>query len=1025
LTQAWREIFDAADRALELEPAEQRAFVEQYLVDHPAQGLELKALIEGADAPSSLEMAASVFAAPLLAEDGRDERSDTGGGSHDEGAVFGPYRVRREIGWGGMGAVYLAERSDDQYKKQVALKVLPRWSGGDSRRLQRFREERQILASLDHPGIARLVDGGVTPGGVPWFAMEYIDGEPIDRFCDVARLAVDARLKLFCDVCSAVQYAHRNLVVHRDLKPSNILVSADGRVALLDFGIAKLLSVDPSMSAMTTGDRLMTPLYASPEQIRGEPASTVADVYALGVLLYVLLTGKNPYRLATLDTYEIVRAVLEQEPDRPSSAAGRTDEASRKAITDGPDPSAARGSTDSKLARRLEGDLDAIVLKAMAKEPSRRYSTVEQLQADVQRSLDGMPVIARPESRSYLARKFVRRHRAGVAATVAAATLLVIFAAVMTVQTSRIHAQAERIAVERDRAEQVGELLLRSIRSVTPGDSGVTSRNILDSATSRIDQQLMAHPAQRARLLFAMASTYHQLGIDDRAQNLLDVSLALRRRLRPRVDTELAETLDLSGAVFLARGNVTQSERAYREALALRRSNLAALDGDLSHTLVGLSSALRARRLFPEAERLSREAIQIDRSRTDGRVDVASSTAALARVMADQGRHVEAVKLLRQSLAILREARSEDDPHVATTLFDFAASLHGAGNHQEADSVLRRALSMQRRLLATALFKGTANMEGAPSLAAWSDVMAPVNRAFAATPAAVAASAEAAAAKNPELAFASDRDGPDPGGDRGNQEIYVMNSDGSNQRRLTNEKAIDFQPAFSRDGLHIAFTSQRNGGNDIFVMNADGSGQRRVTNFRPLGLQAMSPSWAPDGKRIAFNSRGKLTDIYVINLDGSGLVRLTEDPGGAGQPAWSPDGENIAFVSNRHGKSEIYVMNADGSNQVRLTFNDAQDARPAWSPDGRRIAFHSERDGNLDVFVMHADGSNQLPLTRNPGEDGYPSWSPDGKRLVFQSVALGHNQVFMMNADGSGQRRLTELSPVAFNGFPNWNPARR
>lgn len=1004
MTQLWREIFDAADRALEMEPAEQRAFLEAYSAEHPAEGIELKALLDGADTFSSLEVPASVFAAPLLREDLDEDSEEDGGNSHSGGTVFGPYRVRREVGWGGMGTVYLAERSDDQYRKQVALKVLPRWSGNDRRRMQRFLEERQILASLDHPGIARLLDGGVTASGLPWFAMDYIDGRQIDRFCDEAHLSIEERLRLFCDVCSAVQYAHRNLVVHRDLKPSNILVSDEGRVVLLDFGIAKLVASDSSAPiAATTGDRLMTPLYASPEQIRGEPASTTADVYALGVLLYVLLAGGNPYRLATFGTYEIVRAVLEQEPERPSSSA----------------------SKDAKLARRLRGDLDAIVLKAMAKETSRRYGTVEQLQADVQRYLGGMPVIARPESRSYLTRKFVRRHRLGVAAAAGAAVLVLSFAAMMTIQSSRIRAQSQRIAIERDRAEQVAELLLKSIQSVTPGDNGITARNILDSATSRIDQQLRAHPGQRARLLFAMAGAYHKLGIDGRAQHLLNVSLELRRRLQPRADREVAETLDLLGAVFLAQGNVKQSEQSYREALSLRRMNSSGPGRDLARTLVGLSSALRARRLFPEAERVSREAIQIDRSRPEERGDLASSMGALALIMADQGGHVEAVKILRQSLEILRETRSEDDPQVAATLFDLAASLHGAGKHREADSVLRRALSVQRRLLATALLRGTANFEGAPSLAAWNDVMAPVEHAFAASPAATAATPAPVAAKNPELVFASDREGPDPVGDRGNQEIYVMNADGSNERRLTNEKSVDFQPAFSPDGRQIAFASERNGGFEIFVMNADGSKQRRVTNFGVLSLQAVSPTWAPDGRRIAFNSRGKQSDIYVINHDGSGLVKITDDPVRAADPAWSPDGKKIAFISNRHGKPEIYVMSSDGSIPVRLTFNDARDGLPAWSPDSRRIAFHSERYGSADIFVMNADGSEQVLLTRGPHQDTSPSWSPDGKRIVFQRVVLGHNQIFTINANGSGERRLTELSPVAFNGFPNWNPARR
>src|SRR5687767_6044709 len=373
LVEVWREVFEAADSALELEPAERQAFIDRCLENHPAIGAELKALIDAAAAASTLETPAAEFAAPFL---NGVELDDDVAGDDNNGAVsmFGPYRVRREIGSGGMGAVYLAERSDDQYRKEVALKILPRWSGGDRRRRQRFLEERQILATLDHPGIARLLDGGVTADGQPWFAMEYIDGRQIDQYCDELRLSVDERLKLFCAVCSAVQYAHRILVVHRDLKPSNILVSADGRVALLDFGIAKLLAQDSTTAdaAKTIGDRMMTPLYASPEQIRGEPASTSADIYALGVLLHVLLTGGRPYRLSTFESYEVARAVLEQEPERPSvSAARESEHVGARALEHSAAARAlSRGSTPVKLVRRLRGDLDAIVLKEMTKDRS-------------------------------------------------------------------------------------------------------------------------------------------------------------------------------------------------------------------------------------------------------------------------------------------------------------------------------------------------------------------------------------------------------------------------------------------------------------------------------------------------------------------------------------------------------------------------------------------------------------------------------------------------------------------------------
>ena len=1028
-------MFDAADRALELEPADRRTFVERCLEEYPAVGAELKALIDAASAASALETPASVFSAPFLTRASENGDAVNNGDVVDNGelSMFGPYRVRREVGRGGMGAVYLAERSDDQYQKEVALKVLPAWSGGGRRRLQRFLEERQILAALDHPGIARLLDGGVTADGMPWFAMEYINGQPIDQYSDALRLPIEKRLELFCDVCSAVQYAHRHLVVHRDLKPSNILVSAEGRVALLDFGIARLVDEDPATVAASTAtvDKLLTPLYASPEQIRGGPASTAADVYALGVLLHVLLTGNYPYRISSFESYEVARAVLEREPERPSLSAARTNgpRASGALTVTAEDRALARGSTPAKLARRLRGDLDAIVLKAMDKDPGRRYATTEQLETDVRRHLNGLPVLAQPASRFYIARKFVRRHRAGVSMTAAAAVLVLGFAVVMTVQRSRIQAQAARISIERNRAEQVSKYFLNTFQAVAPGDHGIEAREILDSATARIDQQL-TDPDQRARLMFEMARAYHRLELNDRARNLLETSLSLRRSLQPGADLDVAETQALLGAVLLAQGKLAPAQESLNQALVLRRRKLRAGHGDIARTLVGLSAVLRAQRRFPEAERLSREAVRIDLSRGgDGRADLAQSTSALAHVLADKGDRRAAAGVFRQALALARDTHSEDEPEVATAVFDLASALHAVNEHSEADSLIRYGVLLQQRLLTAALLRGAAQPGAttSPPLPSTSraseEITATVDRALAAQPVRTTPAA-AGGANTSRIAFVSDRDGPDPLGNHGNQEIYVMNADGTGQRRLTHEKAADFGPTWSPDGSMIAFTSQRGGGFDIFVMNADGTAQRRLTNFTERGLGAAGPTWAPDGKRIAFRSRLKQIDIYVVNIDGTGLTKITDGPGGAVTPTWSPDGRRIAFTreGNRPG---IFVMDADGKNVVQLTSNKALDHRPAWSPDGRRIAFYSNRDGDLEIYVMNADGSNQVRLTRNPGEDSYPSWSPDGRRIVFQRRVLGHTQIHVMNADGSDVKRLTELSPVAFSGFPSWGPAQR
>ena len=340
------------------------------------------------------------------------------------GRLVGPYRIVREIGRGGMGAVYLAERADGQFEHRVALKVIKRGMDTDQV-LARFRAERQILASLDHPNIARLLDGGSTDEGVPYFAMEYIEGEPIDAWTERRALSVEARLQLFLQVCGAVSYAHQHLVVHRDIKPLNILVTADGVPKLLDFGIAKVLheGADDATSTVT-GMRLLTPEYASPEQVEGRHATTVSDVYALGVVLYELLTGRSPYRARSRTPLDVVEAVRTTDPERPSVVGGT-----------------------EKLRRRLKGDLDTIVLTALRKEPARRYQSVEQLGGDIRRHLDGLPVRARPDTFGYRAGKFVRRNRVPVAAGVLLGLALIAGTAATAYQAQQARlaqARAER-----------------------------------------------------------------------------------------------------------------------------------------------------------------------------------------------------------------------------------------------------------------------------------------------------------------------------------------------------------------------------------------------------------------------------------------------------------------------------------------------------------------------------------------------------------------------------------------------------
>ena len=340
-----------------------------------------------------------------------------------EGRRLGAYRITREIGHGGMGSVYLAARADDVFHKEVAIKIV-RMGLAHADLLRRFHQEREILASLDHPAIARVIDGGSTEEGLPYLVMDYVDGRPIDAWCDEHGLNVSERLTLFRAVCAAVQHAHQRLVLHRDIKPAHILVTPNGDVKLLDFGIAKLFADDGlarTLPHTETATRIMTPEYASPEQVRGDAVHTTSDVYALGVVLYELLTGRWPYGTRSRQLYDVIRAICDEEPTRPSIAVGQMEEAPRAIV--------AEGSVDA-LRRRLEGDLDNILLKALEKDPSRRYTSVEQFSEDIRRQLEGFPVSARKDTAAYRAHTFVRRHRVGVAAV--AIILLSLFLTFLT-----------------------------------------------------------------------------------------------------------------------------------------------------------------------------------------------------------------------------------------------------------------------------------------------------------------------------------------------------------------------------------------------------------------------------------------------------------------------------------------------------------------------------------------------------------------------------------------------------------------
>jgi eukaryotic-like serine/threonine-protein kinase len=619
----------------------------------------------------------------------------------------GPYRLVREVGRGGMGSVYLAERDDDHYRQQVAVKILRRGLDTDEL-VRRFVAERQILATLQHPNIARLLDGGMTSDGRPYYVMEFVDGEHLDAYCDSRRLSIEARLELFCVVVRAVQHAHRNLVVHRDLKPSNVLVTADGEVKLVDFGIAKLLDPDafPDAAPLTrTGLRLMTPEYASPEQVRGMAITTATDVYGLGLVLYELLAGRHPHRLRGRSATEIERIILTEEPPRPSAALTQVDEVQSDGVPVRVTPeqiAAARGLPVERLCRRLRGDLDRIVLCALRKEPDRRYQSAAQLADDIERYLRGKPVAARGDSVAYRARKFAGRHVWGVAAGASIVVLLAGYAATVTMQAREVRAALDQARLEAEKAEQVTAFTMGLFETGDPAamkSDSMTVRDLLQHGVDRAER-LGSQPATQAQLFDVIGRVYQNLGEYARAQLFLERALALRRRTLGARHPATAESLDHVAGLLLVRGQYAAAESLYREALALQRAALGEPHATIARTLAGLGSLLQERGHYAGAERLAREALAMRRELYGGQhPEVAQSLSSLAVTLQLQGRYAEAEALFRDALAMRRRLFGDEHPEVATAMSNLGLLLIQRGELAPADSLYRASLALRRRML--------------------------------------------------------------------------------------------------------------------------------------------------------------------------------------------------------------------------------------------------------------------------------------------------------------------------------------
>lgn len=682
----WQAIKDLFDAALEEEPAARGAFLDEACADDATLRAEVKSLLDAHSETGPVDRAMN----GLGSLHGSEEPSGC------RGQRIGPYELVDELGRGGMSRVFLARRVDGQFEQEVAVKLLATDVPTAEAR-ERFVAERQILARLDHPNIARLLDGGLSETGQPYFVMEMVEGRPIDKYCEAHNLSLDQRLRLVVDVCGAVQYAHQTLVVHRDLKPTNILVTNAGHVKLLDFGIAKLLAPDAVLGGdaphTRTGLLPMTPEYASPEQVCGEPITTASDVYQLGVVLYELLTGERPYAVEGRTPSEVERVVCEEQPTRPSTAVART-----IARGDGADLPV----RDSSV---LQGDVDSIVMKALRKEPERRYDAVEELATDLRRTLHGRPVSAHPNSWTYRSRKFLGRHRWSVAVTALILLLLTGYAITVTWYSQRTQAALDRAQDEAQKAQETTEFLVSLFDRADPYGAGaqpyndtLTTSALLKRGVERARSELSGQPEIQATMLRTLGRLYRQRGSYDEAEPLLEEALSMQREHPPSSGLESAKSLHQLARLLRHKGQVERAEKLYREALAAQRDEIGTdPHPGVAKNLSELGVIAARTGAYDRADSLFREALSMRRAiYGSDHPEVANALHVLGLLHVITGDLEIAERMLRRSLDIRRNHVGTDNAYVAETLDRIGQVLVKQGQTEEAEPLLEEAWAIRK-----------------------------------------------------------------------------------------------------------------------------------------------------------------------------------------------------------------------------------------------------------------------------------------------------------------------------------------
>jgi Tol biopolymer transport system component/serine/threonine protein kinase len=934
--ERWQRVKDVLGTCLGLAASERAAYLDSACGDDAEVRAEVESLM------ASYDEADDVLERPLHPADDRDLLA---------GRTAGEYRLVREIGEGGMSRVYLAERTGPGEPRQAAIKVIKRGMDYEFV-LRRFRHERRIMGALDHPNIAKLIGGGSTEEGIPYFVIEHIPGLAIDRYCDEKRLTVRARLELFLTVCAAVSYAHERGVVHRDIKPGNILITPEGVPKLLDFGIAKV--VDPShwtLSFDMTASvlRLMTPEYASPEQVKGEYIFEPTDIYSLGVLLYEMLTGHHPYQKRSGAAHELARAICEEEPARPSSMAMHREEVSRLAsgapvLVTPEEVSEFRHTQPGELRKSLAGDLDNIVLMALRKEPRRRYASVREMAEDIRRHLDGRPTTARKDGVPYRTGKMIGRHRKGMMAAVAIPALVL-----LGIGAWRWAGLREGVAEEG--APRVRPLTTlpgnerqpafspdgRSVAFVWGGEDGKNADiyvRPLDGALRRVTQDKAedASPAwspDGSRI--AYLRTKH---------NQTEVILAAQ-----------ASGAQVSVAdVFPNRIEATGRHLDWLpDGSQLAVVDKAPAEAPFSIYLVGVADGRKTKLTKPPPGSIgdSSPAISPDGKWVSFLRSPSSGVSEVWAMPLDRGG--EERRLTFDDREVLSQTWTPDGGGIVFAsnrgggyaLWRIAARggtarrVPGAG-----EGVSEPAFSRDGRRLVFSQFFRDANI--------W--------------------------------------------------RAEVGGEPGAAPRKLISSSGYDSSAQYSADGRRIAFRSDRSGFHEIWVCDGEGRNARQVTHFN--GPLTGSPRWSADGKWIAFDSRPEgQADVYVVAAEGGAPRRLTSDASEDVAPSWSRDGRWVYFASNRTGSWQVWKMATGGGKKTQVTRN------------GGFAAFESE-DGK---YLYYALSRSHEGLYRMPVGGGAEEAVVAGLKAGYWGYwALSPRGVYVM--DSEGESALAGVHLLRFDG---------